>query len=480
MLRKHSNIIVWAHRILDIGLTILAYVVSYFMKKYLLPVPYQGLIPDVNYQAVLFLIIIIWYLSFSFFRLYESYRKQTYGQIFWKMFKAVFTSMLILTLSTYVLKITDISRIMMGLFFFFNIGLLGLSKLIVYKLLNKYRKKGYNFRNILIVGSYEGAKDLISAIGDRLEAGFRVLGCLEIDNEKLGTKVQNGISVIGTLESLEMILRKEVVDELIFSMPLKKIQNVEKYIDLAEEFGVTVRILPQWHIQQINYKPRISSIRFEEFLGIYTMALTTVPNEQSKIFFKYMIDYLLAVTMVILFFPILLIICILIKLFSKGPILFRQERVGCNGRKFILYKFRTMVVGAEKIKDELEIRNEVEGPVFKIKDDPRIIPYVGKFLRKTGLDELPQLINVLKGEMSIVGPRPPIPAEVEKYDVWQRRRLSMKPGLTCLWQCNSKRNDVCFNDWMNLDLEYIDNWCLKIDFKILLKTAWVVLRGTGR
>jgi len=139
-----------------------------------------------------------------------------------------------------------------------------------------------------------------------------------------------------------------------------------------------------------------------------------------------------------------------------------------------------MIEEAEKIRCELESCNEVEGPVFKIKNDPRIIPYIGKILRKTGLDELPQLINVLKGEMSIIGPRPPIPSEVEKYDVWQRRRLSMKPGITCLWQCNSNRNDVCFNDWMNLDLEYIDNWCLKIDFKILVKTAWTVLRGTGR
>jgi lipopolysaccharide/colanic/teichoic acid biosynthesis glycosyltransferase len=139
-----------------------------------------------------------------------------------------------------------------------------------------------------------------------------------------------------------------------------------------------------------------------------------------------------------------------------------------------------MLADAEKQREKLDIYNESDGPVFKISTDPRIIPYLGTFLRKTGFDELPQLINILKGEMSLVGPRPPIPSEVEKYDFWQRRRLSMKPGITCLWQCSSKRNDIRFKDWMKLDLKYIDNWSLKLDFKILFKTALVVLSWQGR
>ena len=146
----------------------------------------------------------------------------------------------------------------------------------------------------------------------------------------------------------------------------------------------------------------------------------------------------------------------------------------------MLYKFRTMRADAEARRDELQALNESDGPAFKIKNDPRIIPFVGTFLRKTSLDELPQLINVLRGEMTLVGPRPPIPAEVEEYDVWQRRRLSMKPGLTCIWQSTSNRNEVGFEDWMKMDLSYIDNWSLRLDLRILLKTAAVVLTGAGR
>jgi len=183
--------------------------------------------------------------------------------------------------------------------------------------------------------------------------------------------------------------------------------------------------------------------------------------------------------MVICLLPFI-IIAIAIKFCSKGPVFYKQERIGLNGRKFIFYKFRSMVMDAEQRRDEVDSMNESDGPAFKIKKDPRIISYIGTFLRKTSMDELPQLINVLKGEMSIVGPRPPIPSEVEKYDNWQRRRLSMKPGLTCLWQTTPCRNDVCFDEWMNLDLQYIDNWSLGLDFKILLKTPWAMLNGEGR
>ena len=178
--------------------------------------------------------------------------------------------------------------------------------------------------------------------------------------------------------------------------------------------------------------------------------------------------------------PVFLIIMMLIKLTSKGPIFFKQKRLGFNGREFDCYKFRTMVIDAEDKLKELETLNEADGPAFKIKKDPRIIPFIGTFLRKSSLDELPQLINVFIGEMSLVGPRPPIPNEVQQYNVWERRRLSMRPGITCLWQIAPKRNDLSFNQWMELDLKYIDNWSLKLDIFILFKTVKVVVFGEGR
>ncbi len=185
----------------------------------------------------------------------------------------------------------------------------------------------------------------------------------------------------------------------------------------------------------------------------------------------------LSVILLVIFSPLILVTVAAIKATSKGPVLFSQIRSGMNGRRFKLYKFRTMIVGAEMKKRELEKMNEMDGPVFKMKFDPRITP-VGRILRKFSIDEIPQLINVLKGDMSIVGPRPPLPVEVELYKMWQRRRLSLKPGLTCTWQV-SGRNNIQFDRWMEMDLEYIDKWSLWLDMKILVKTVFVVMFGYG-
>ncbi len=480
MLREKSILIVRGHKLLDIGLTAAAFIGAYFIKKYLLPYPFRGLSIAPNYYIVLLMIIITWYMTFDLFDLYASYRKRTFAQIFWNMAKAVSTAMLVMILFMYTIKITGVSRIMMGIFFLLNIGLLGLSKGLVYKILLRYRQKGFNFRNILIAGSGNSALDVINAIEDRLGSGYRVLGCLEVDEKDTGRTVKNDIRVIGTIDSLEEILLNEVVDELIFSMSLSKIKDVDKYIALAEEIGVAVRILPDWHIQKLGYKPKTASLRFEEFLGIPTLALSTTPGEHGELFIKSALDYVVAAIVLIISSPLLLVIAISIKLASKGPVFFNQERSGLNGRRFVFYKFRTMVADAESQFHDIKPLNESDGPVFKIKKDPRIIPFIGTFLRRTGLDELPQLINVLKGEMSLVGPRPPIPDEVENYDVWQRRRLSMKPGLTCLWQVSPTRNEMSFDEWMNLDLKYIDEWSLGLDFRILFQTVWAVLAGRGR
>jgi len=271
-----------------------------------------------------------------------------------------------------------------------------------------------------------------------------------------------------------------VVDELIFAMPVKKIEDAGRYMALAEKMGVSVRIVPDWQLKRIGYVPEIALPTFEMFLGVPTLNLTTTPNNRGEILIKHTMDYILAVILLIGSLPLFIIVAVAIKLSSRGPVFFKQERSGLNGRRFMLYKFRTMVVDAEARRKELETINEVDGPVFKIKNDPRIIPFIGSFLRKTSLDELPQLINILKGEMSFIGPRPPIPAEVAQYETWQRRRLSMKPGLTCIWQTTPRRNEVSFKEWMKMDLAYIDNWSLGLDFKILARTALVVVLGYGR
>ena len=221
-------------------------------------------------------------------------------------------------------------------------------------------------------------------------------------------------------------------------MPLQKIQNSKKYIVFAEKMGISVRIIPDWQIYKLMYSLGIASIQFEDFMGLPTMALITTPPNQGELFIKNIFDYSVAIIALILVLPLFLIISVALKISSKGPVLFKQERCGLNGRRFMIYKFRTMFTGAEALRQEMEALNESDRPP------------------------------------------PPIPAEVEKYDVWQRRRLSMKPGLTCLWQITPGRNVVSFNKWMEMDLEYIDNWSLWLDYKILLGTVKVMLIGSGR
>jgi lipopolysaccharide/colanic/teichoic acid biosynthesis glycosyltransferase len=224
----------------------------------------------------------------------------------------------------------------------------------------------------------------------------------------------------------------------------------------------------------------VANIREAEFTGIQTLTLQSAPLNEGRLLIKAILDYGLAFIFVLVFLPVFAVISLSILVVSPGPVLYRQVRLGRNGRRFKVLKFRTMVMDADQKLEELRALNEADGPAFKIKNDPRIIPFVGTFLRKSSLDELPQLINVLKGDMSLVGPRPPIPGEVDEYEIWQRRRLSMKPGLTCLWQIAPRRNDLSFDQWMKLDLEYIDKWSLRLDFLLLVKTAGTVITGAGR
>jgi len=207
------------------------------------------------------------------------------------------------------------------------------------------------------------------------------------------------------------------------------------------------------------------------------LTFSTTPESEDLLLLKRGVDFVMALVFLIVLSPLLLVLAILIKLTSRGPVLYRQTRCGLGGRKFTVYKFRSMRADADLLRHELAALNEMDGPVFKIKVDPRCTP-VGAFMRKFSLDELPQLVNILKGDMSFVGPRPPLPQEVEKYQRWQRRRLRMQPGLTCLWALEG-RNKLNFKRWMELDLEYIDNWSPSLDWKIILKTIPVVLLGRG-
>jgi exopolysaccharide biosynthesis polyprenyl glycosylphosphotransferase len=247
---------------------------------------------------------------------------------------------------------------------------------------------------------------------------------------------------------------------------------IDTIVNLCEEQGIIVRLRTDM------FKLKIARWNVDELDGMRIVTISSGPPDGWQLVAKRLLDMCASAALLLVLAPIFAIVALLIKLESTGPVFFRQERVGLNKRRFRVFKFRTMVDGAENQQQTLESFNEASGPVFKIKADPRITSF-GKFLRRYSIDELPQLYNVLKGEMSLVGPRPLPVRDVERIDArWHRRRFSVKPGVTCLWQVNG-RSDVGFSDWVRMDLEYIDQWSLGLDMKILIKTVPTVLKGSG-
>jgi exopolysaccharide biosynthesis polyprenyl glycosylphosphotransferase len=244
-------------------------------------------------------------------------------------------------------------------------------------------------------------------------------------------------------------------------------------MNTCKEVGVVFRLSSQL----INLSSSPSEINHIDSLPFITYQ--NKPSNEIALSWKYIFDFAFSLMVILLWMPVFIMIGVMIRLTSKGPVIFKQKRVGLHGREFYIYKFRTMMVDAEKMQAAIMDQNEANGPVFKIKNDPRITK-TGKFLRKTSLDELPQFFNVLKGDMSLVGPRPPIMKEVNQYKPWQLRRLSMRPGITCTWQILPQRNSVSFDDWMKLDLQYIDNWSLQQDFLLTFKTVQAVIKGNGQ
>jgi exopolysaccharide biosynthesis polyprenyl glycosylphosphotransferase len=341
-----------------------------------------------------------------------------------------------------------------------------------YKLFKSYRAKGYNYINVVLIAD-ESAMQFIESLIANKEWGYRIIAIFT-GSVQLKEKYEKAIILLPDeyLTVLNDLMEVDIIDEVLYFKNKVIPLEVRNTVRSCEELGVVFNLNYTDQNNKLTnaIKTIIGNQKFLTFINI--------PHNSFALAIKKIMDISISVLMIICLSPVLLVIAILIKLTSKGPIVFKQARVGLRGRQFDLYKFRTMVVNAEKLKKNLEGENEMDGPVFKIRDDPRVTN-IGKFLRRTGLDELPQLFNVLKGEMSLIGPRPPLPSETIQYKRWQLRRLSVKPGLSCFWQIKPDRNNIKFEKWMELDLAYIDNWSLRLDFIILLKTLKTVFQRTG-
>ncbi|MCS7183142.1 MAG: sugar transferase [Thermoanaerobaculum sp.] len=458
----------------DSLLATLAFLLAHQLRSHLLPLLLPqlfptGLYPLAQYLPLLALVLPLWAgLSLAFPAGLPGLRVSL-GREVAAAWRTVALGVMVLAAVGYLFRLQFISRPFLLLFGLLNGALLSVSRLVERKTALGRKLLLGPERVVVIVGTSQAAARLARLLQQHQAWGFRLLGFVGL--EAGARSPVRGLPVVTEVHRLPEFVQETVVDEVMVALPLSQLGKLENTFARCQEMGLRVRVVlsPFPHL-----KPRVEV----EPLGDQAL-LTLAPSPISPLplFFKRVMDVTVAGLGLALFAPLLPLLALAVKLDSPGPVFFRQQRCGLRGRRFVLYKLRTMVEGAEELKPHLAHLNVMDGPVFKAPNDPRVTR-VGRWLRRFSLDELPQLWNVLKGDMSLVGPRPPLPEEVARYEPWQRRRLAMKPGLTCLWQV-SGRTELSFRQWMALDLAYIDSWSLALDLKILAKTLPAVLRGKG-
>jgi exopolysaccharide biosynthesis polyprenyl glycosylphosphotransferase len=417
--------------------------------------------------------LVVWNITFRLFGLYDSRRLSGKKDEVLDIVKATTFAAGSVCIAAFLFRLKIVTPLFVLALWFISSATFVSSRLVARYLLSQVRVRGRNLREMLIVGTNPRAVLFARKIQAKPTLGYRVLGFVDQEWEGMEEFRKGGYPLASDFERFPFLLRERAVDEVVLALPMKSLYlQASRVAALCEEQGVVVRVLSN------VFNLRLARPKGGEFEGEAVTTFCTGSPEDWQHLFKRTLDIVAPLVATLILSPLFLLAAFLIKLTSQGPVFFVQERVGLNKKRFHLYKFRTMVADAEERQQEIEHLNEASGPVFKVKNDPRITR-VGKFLRKTSIDELPQLFNVLKGDMSLVGPRPLPVRDYRGFNQdWQRRRFSVRPGITCLWQING-RNSIPFEKWMELDMKYIDEWSLWMDFKILAKTIPVVLKGTG-
>lgn len=474
MLKERAKTVAYWVWTLDLVLTTVAFLLAWWLRSGVGPRLFPGLFPTelyplARYLGLLPLVLVIWTLLLVTREAYTSRRTVALYQEAWQVVQVVALGTLTLAACGWLLRLDFVSRPFLMLFGVLDLGLLLAEKLALRLGARHVRRRGFNYRTALIVGINPRAEEVARIIGERPHWGVKLLGFVSPNGEEVSEFA--GLPVLGHADDLPRLLQEDVVDEVLFVLSRRQLEEFEESILLCSELGIRARVA-------LFFPHMKSRVVLEELEGIPLLTFTTAPGAPFPLFLKRLADVLVAGASLVLLSPLLLLIALIVRLTSRGPVLFRQVRCGVNGRRFTLLKFRTMVADAEQRLSTVAHLNEINGPAFKARHDPRATR-VGRVLRRLSLDELPQLLNVLAGDMSLVGPRPPLPDEVARYERWQRRRLSMKPGLTGLWQVSGRTRLDDFNRWIALDLAYIDQWSLWLDLKILLKTVPAVLSTRG-
>lgn len=510
MLKANWRLISRLERLGDIFLIVVAFMAAYYLrdlvliagKVYGLPVPQdiRNLAPIREYLIVLGMAVPTFYTVLTIFGAYQRLRFSSILQIVKTTVLASCVTFLCLGSFLFLLKL-DLSRSYVGVFCAAAAALIIVERTIVLKLLQYWRRQGRNFRNVVIVGTGEQAQKLAGDILSEPELGVRLVGFVSYEDQvaaadglamnsiaggerraangaqlvalsSVSQVVKSPLKLVATRGTFEPILKRFAVDEVLFTEVVANFSVMNELAQIAVDEGIRVTLAADFFSVEI-LKSEVSY-----FHSVPLIHYQPSPGDPTSLLLKRAIDITVSASMLLALLVPFVVIAGLIKFDSEGPVFFRQRRVGLNGRRFTLLKFRSMVKDAEKLLPQLRYRNEMAGPVFKIKDDPRVTA-VGRWMRRFSIDELPQLINVLKGDMSLVGPRPPLPEEVSLYERKQRRRLSMRPGITCIWQVSGRNEIPDFERWAELDLQYIDHWSLGQDLRLLLRTIPAVLSGFG-
>ena len=421
-----------------------------------------------------FLQYVIFYVISSFVYLIFIYRYQIYhlrtssglSDELFKMVKSYSFAILITIGVSFLLKYTDFSRLVIVSYWALAIVGSGTLRWIKRQIYYKLASQGILTKTVLIVGAGKIGKSLIEELDTNKWLGYTVVGF--VDDKEANDYM--GYPYLGKTSDVRKIIESRVVDGIIITIPSER-ELVNHLITDLRKIDVKINIVPDM------FNLVMSTVQIGNIHSLPVVTLVKTPMRGLGLIVKRAFDIIASSIMLILISPVLLVTALAIKFTSKGPVIYKQQRIGKNGKFFMMLKFRSMVENADSQLEQLEKYNEIEGLAFKMKNDPRVTK-VGRFIRKYSIDELPQLINVIKGDMSLVGPRPPLPYEVEKYGDWEWRRLEVLPGITGLWQV-SGRSDLSFQQWVNLDIYYIENWSLGLDLKILLKTIPVVIKGEG-
>lgn len=459
----------------DLGVTCVAFLVAYVLRSYLVQFQFFSerfpqIYPFSHYLPLMVAFLVVWAVVGYFSSFYRDLELTNPIQLVLKIVSQLATVLLFLYAGLYLMRRGDVSRTYVMLIGVVDFVLLLLGRAASYWGVAIMRERLSRYHYLLIVGCGPRAREMATMIEEGRGMGLRLVGFVDPQSATDPATNLGGYDVF-SLEQVGRILQTRVVDEVVFAVDLQGLARLEPVMQHCADLGIRTRL-------QLEFlPPAYSRVYLENFREVQLLSLSSAPDSELRLFFKRVFDVVLSFASLVVLSPLLIAIAAMIKITSPGPVFFQQTRCGLGGRRFMLYKFRSMINNAEQMRAELHQLNELDGPVFKISDDPRITT-VGRWLRRFSLDELPQLWNIFSGEMSFVGPRPAVPEEVDQYEDWQRRRLRMRPGLTCIWVLEG-RSHVDFNRWMQLDLKYIDTWSLWLDTKIFLRTIPIVLSGRG-